>query len=339
MESRYEAPCGLVHVKTGKTQPLHVVNKTVATSSPKMSKPVSKSIFRVYKLKDGRVLAENPYRIDENKAAPSNMLVITAERGAPVQISVEQESSILPTEKSAIVSSTDVHGIVGVIELINGRYLLVITGRKLAATLQSHKIWKITEGICIPIGKDSFDVKMKLDDEELERFAVDQDLLQSIREIYFSGKTFYSTSYDITHSLQHNYLSRSEKPQATIVDDRYFFNEFLQKAIIEANEVSKCTTPWITKIIAGFAGMVEIDYKGENISNRTYHAVLISRLNHRRLGCRYIRRGLDLEGNAANNVEMEQIVFNNDFLKETQISSFVQIRGSVPSIWGQSNCN
>lgn len=63
--------------------------------------------------------------------------------------------------------------------------------------------------------------------------------------------------------------------------------------------------------------------------------MLISRINHRRLGTRYVRRGLDNDGNAANNVEMEQIVFNHDYLKDKSISSFVSIRGSVPTIWGQ----
>ena len=33
-----------------------------------------------------------------------------------------------------------------------GKYLLVITARTLAATLQNHKIWRITGGLAIPIG-------------------------------------------------------------------------------------------------------------------------------------------------------------------------------------------
>lgn len=76
-----------------------------------------------------------------------------------------------------------------------------------------------------------------------------------------------------------------------------------------------------------------MDHKGADRSN-TFHTLLISRINSKRLGTRYVRRGLDKEGNAANNVEMEQIVFHHDYLKDKTITSFCQLRGSVPSIWG-----
>jgi hypothetical protein len=161
--------------------------------------------------------------------------------------------------------------------------------------------------------------------------------LESIKAIINSGRLFYSTSYDLTHSLQHNYFSKVVKPTATIVDDRYFFNENLQNALIQANRDENDTSPWICKMIAGFAGSINIDLQDYTEGKkRTYQVVLISRVNHRRLGTRYVRRGLDSEGNAANNVETEQIAFNHDFLKDCSISSFVQMRGSVPSLWGQN---
>jgi hypothetical protein len=93
----------------------------------------------------------------------------------------------------------------------------------------------------------------------------------------------------------------------------------------------------------GFAGSVDIEYikdgnnEEENTQNssRLFTVTLLSRLNHRRIGTRYVRRGLDFQGNAANNVEMEQVVFHHDFFKNKAISSFIQMRGSAPAIWGQ----
>lgn len=174
-----------------------------------------------------------------------------------------------------------------------------------------------------------------LPDQDLAKYAIDMEILDSIKSIIHSGRLYYSTSYDVTHSLQHNYFSKAVKPTATIVDDRYFFNNHLQEALTQANQADNDTSPWITKIIAGFAGMVDMNYKDPSVPNRTYQVVLISRINHRRLGTRYVRRGLDNDGNAANNVEMEQIVFNHDYLKNKAISSYCQIRGSAPSVWGQ----
>jgi phosphatidylinositol 4-phosphatase len=182
---------------------------------------------------------------------------------------------------------------------------------------------------------------MDLDETELGKFAIDQELLTSIKQIIHSGRLYYSMTYDLTHSLQHNYFSKAGKASSTVIDDRYFFNEFLLSSLTKANTKANNTSKWITKIIAGFAGMVEMDYKSEEkvfnfiTQPQTYHVALISRINHRRLGTRYVRRGLDNDGNAANNVEMEQIVYHHDYLKDKSISSFCQLRGSVPTIWGQ----
>ena len=68
--------------------------------------------------------------------------------------------------------------------------------------------------------------------------------------------------------------------------------------------------------------------------------VLISRKDVRRLGRRFICRGLNEEGNSANFVETEQILIgranNIKDSKELIVASYVQIRGSIPLLWSQS---
>jgi hypothetical protein len=296
--------------------------------------PINRSSFRIYRTIDAKTLVENPIRTDENGNETTQMLVIS-DSG----ITVSEQNEVFPTARNAVTSMQEALGIIGILQLTYGKYLLIVTGRKLAATIQSHKIWKITNVSTLPIG-GIIVVKLAgtpsmstLPDKDLEKYAVDQEIIKSIEDVVLSGRMFYSSTYNLCHSLQHNYFSEVVKPQATIVDNRYFFNEYLQSALIQANQPGNDTTPWITKIIFGFAGIIEMDFKGP--TEQTYHVVLIARTNHRRLGLRYLRRGLDLEGNAANNVEMEQIVFSHDFLKDKSISSHVQLRGSVPSIWGQ----
>jgi hypothetical protein len=58
---------------------------------------------------------------------------------------------------------------------------------------------------------------------------------------------------------------------------------------------------------------------------------LISRRNVKRPGTRFWVRGLDEEGNPANNVETEQIIIAD----AGDVSSFVQTRGSIPVRWTQ----
>ena len=60
--------------------------------------------------------------------------------------------------------------------------------------------------------------------------------------------------------------------------------------------------------------------------------ILISRKDWKRPGRRFIIRGLDADGNAANFVETEHILVH--WAKEkTRVSSYVQTRGSIPLVW------
>lgn len=171
-------------------------------------------------------------------------------------------------------------------------------------------------------------------DEQLSQHALNSESAKAIEEILNSGNLYYSTTYDISHSLQHNFLL-TQINKKTVIDDRYFFNKYLSEPLLKFSEAS----PWIVKTIFGYVGTTSVDstFPVNGVqTTRTYDIVLISRINNRRLGTRYHRRGLDVEGNAANNVEMEQIVFNHEFMQHKNISSFVQMRGSVPSIWRQT---
>ena len=62
---------------------------------------------------------------------------------------------------------------------------------------------------------------------------------------------------------------------------------------------------------------------------------LISRRSVKRPGLRYLRRGVDEEGHAANSVETEQIFSRVSWLKDKKYS-FTQLRGSIPLFFTQS---
>nr|CAB3469861.1 unnamed protein product [Digitaria exilis] len=61
---------------------------------------------------------------------------------------------------------------------------------------------------------------------------------------------------------------------------------------------------------------------------------LIARRSRHYAGTRYLKRGVNDEGRVANDVETEQIVYE-DVLGARQISSVVQNRGSIPLFWSQ----
>ena len=61
--------------------------------------------------------------------------------------------------------------------------------------------------------------------------------------------------------------------------------------------------------------------------------ILISRKDCRRPGRRFVTRGIDREGNAANFVETEHIFVQYDSMQRMKVASLVQTRGSIPLLW------
>lgn len=66
--------------------------------------------------------------------------------------------------------------------------------------------------------------------------------------------------------------------------------------------------------------------------------LIVSRRSKERIGLRYQRRGINEEGQVANFVETEQILFVKRF-GQTNVLSFIQFRGSIPLYWNQSPFN
>lgn len=80
------------------------------------------------------------------------------------------------------------------------------------------------------------------------------------------------------------------------------------------------TTDYTVNCIQGYVEVMSFD---------GYTGVLISRRCAKRLGMRYLLRGADKDGNCANFVETEQILYNKQ-----NTNAFLQVRGSIPLFWG-----
>ena len=78
------------------------------------------------------------------------------------------------------------------------------------------------------------------------------------------------------------------------------------------------------------------DSRDDRKDTRPFLLTLISRRSVQRAGLRYLRRGIDEEGNTANSVETEQLLSDPLWASSSKLHSFVQIRGSVPIFFSQS---
>ncbi|CAM0913223.1 unnamed protein product [Alopecurus aequalis] len=134
---------------------------------------------------------------------------------------------------------------------------------------------------------------------------------------------FFSPSYHIMRSLQKNFSDPQEGWD--LYDTMFVWNEFLTRGI---RKVLK-STRWTVALVYGFFKQDKITISGKDVM-----LTLIARRSRHYAGTRYLKRGVNEEGRVANDVETEQLVFN-DTLGPNQVSSVVQNRGSIPLFWSQ----
>ncbi|XVE88570.1 hypothetical protein DITRI_Ditri19aG0079800 [Diplodiscus trichospermus] len=126
-------------------------------------------------------------------------------------------------------------------------------------------------------------------------------------------------------SLQRNLC----KNETGVVDYETMFvwNEFLTRGI--RNNLKN--TMWTVALVYGFFKQVKLSVLG-----RDFKLTLIARRSRHYAGTRYLKRGVNERGRVANDVETEQIVFEDvPEGSPMPISSVVQNRGSIPLFWSQ----
>lgn len=95
------------------------------------------------------------------------------------------------------------------------------------------------------------------------------------------------------------------------------------KAVIGAEEVD--------------GGVVEAQSRDDSVrQDSSFLITLISRRSIKRPGLRYLRRGVDDDGDTANSVETEQLLSTAPWTPSDKVYSFTQIRGSIPLFFSQS---
>jgi len=201
-----------------------------------------------------------------------------------------------------------------------------------------HEIYRATDFDILPLGNVSAHVPPH---------PVEAHLLALVRSHLHGGNFLFSYTWDLTRRLQLQWGSREAdagKAFWEVVDDRFFWNRFLQTKFIEGAS-SNPNPAFGSFILPIMYGTFEI--KPTSLHGRHMQLALISRRSRFRAGTRYFRRGIDHQGNVANFNETEQIllvegsatagsVANTEDNFVTKLS-FVQIRGSVPLFWSEIN--
>lgn len=248
------------------------------------------------------------------------------------------------------------HGIVGFVRFTAGWYIVLITKRSVRALMGGHYIYHCEDTSIYKICPT-----MKVDNPSEEA-----RLLSLFRGVDLSRNFYFSYTYDVTSTLQHNltkfgYKACPQISKTPYFNDRYAWNHYLLSNAFPLHEDNggpgdwKAKSPWAIPMIYG-----HVDQAKLSVFGRIIYITLIARRSRHFAGVRYLKRGVDEEGNVANEVETEQIVsdasttgfygppgrFDQESLEGAWIrvpnpryTSYVQHRGSIPIFWTQDTTN
>ncbi|AQL09238.1 Phosphoinositide phosphatase SAC2 [Zea mays] len=196
---------------------------------------------------------------------------------------------------------TKCYGIVGFVKFLGPYYMVIITSRRKIGTICGHEIYSVGKSEMIAISSVTVWPNVAYSRDE------------------------NSYSYNIMRSLQKN-ITQKNTGQA-VYEPMCVWNEFLTRAI--RNHLKN--TCWTVALVHGFFKQSKL-----SVSGKDFWLTLIARRSRHFAGTRFLKRGVNEKGRVANDVETEQIVFEDtsDGIP-TQMASAVQHRGSIPLVWFQ----
>uniref|UniRef100_A0A8C0XQE6 Synaptojanin-2 n=1 Tax=Castor canadensis TaxID=51338 RepID=A0A8C0XQE6_CASCN len=177
-------------------------------------------------------------------------------------------------------------------------FLVLVTGCTSVGRIPDAEIYKITAIEFYPLQEE----------------AKEEDRLLALRKILSSGVFYFAwpndgSCFDLTVRVQKQNDDSSE-------------NQLLHVPLRQ-HQVNCCD--WLLKVICGVVAIRTV-----YASHKQAKACLISRISCECAGARFHTRGVNDDGHVSNFVETEQTIYMDD-----GVSSFVQIRGSVPLFWEQ----
>ncbi|KAK4710092.1 hypothetical protein R3W88_004605 [Solanum pinnatisectum] len=209
-----------------------------------------------------------------------------------------------------------IFGVIGILKLLAGSYLLVITERESVGSYMGHPIFKVSSMKVFPC-----DHSLKNTPAEQKKMEAEFSALLNVAEktpgLYFS----YDVNITLSAQRLHDLGDESKLlPLWRQADPRFLWNNYMMEVLID-HKLDPFLLPVVQGSFHNFQAAI-----GKDIVDVT----LIARRCNRRTGTRMWRRGADTDGFVANFVESEQIIQLNGCT-----ASFVQVRGSIPLLWDQ----
>ncbi|XP_053164130.1 synaptojanin-1 isoform X6 [Hemicordylus capensis] len=287
------------------------------TSSPPCSeKPVCAALLGVSSSSasdKGKMAFSKGYRIYHKLDPPPFSVIVETrskeeclmfESGAVAVLSSAEKEAI----KNMYSKVMDAYGLLGVLRLNLGdtllHYLVLVTGCMSVGKIQESEVFRVTSTDLISLRND----------------PSDEERISEVRKVLNSGNFYFAwSSAGVSLDLSLN-AHRSMQEQST--DNRFFWNQSLH---LHLKHYGVNCDDWLLRLMCG-----GVEIRTIYAAHKQAKACIISRLSCERAGTRFNVRGTNDDGHVANFVETEQVIFLDEC-----VSSFIQIRGSVPLFWEQ----
>ncbi|KAJ8266671.1 hypothetical protein GJAV_G00133280 [Gymnothorax javanicus] len=243
-----------------------------------------------------------PYSVIVETRSREECLML--ESGAVAVLSAAEKEAI----KNTYTKMLDAYGILGVLRLNLGdamlHSLVVVTGCSSVGKVQDSEVFRVTATDFVSLRND----------------PTDEDRISDVRKVLNSGNFYFAwSSSGVSMDLS---LNAHRRIKEDTTDNRFFWNQSLH---LHLKHYGINCDDWLLRLMCGGVEIRTI-YAG----HKQAKACVISRLSSERAGTRFNVRGTNDDGQVANFVETEQVIFLDD-----KVSSFIQIRGSIPLFWEQ----
>ncbi|EIN05856.1 polyphosphoinositide phosphatase [Punctularia strigosozonata HHB-11173 SS5] len=319
------------------------------------SSPESQSLslaFNKFTLYENRVR----FYIVASNVSDSRHRIVKIDRTTQEELTVvEDESVYTGKQMSGVLKMLDdgnkhsgglgkarvIFGVAGFVRFTAGWYMVIITKRSQVTLLGGHYVYHCEQTEMLPVPFN----------HKIEKAAEEQKLINTFKQVDMSKNFFFSYTYDLTRTLQQNmtYPNPNSDGKASF-NDRWTWNYHLLTAAFNPDVAGGVRqSPWMIPLMHG-----HVDQAKLTILGRVVYVTLIARRSRHFAGARYLKRGVNDEGNVANEVETEQIVsealttafYHPGHPEKTEslaarrrpspfYTSYVQYRGSIPIYWTQ----
>ena len=254
---------------------------------------------------------------------------------------ISQNKRILPVQNKNL---EEINSLFGFIKFNMGYYAILASDSDIVGKIEKNIIYRVDKLIYFPL----FEIDENF--QNSEECLQEKKYFDLVRNFSYDKQIYFSYSYNLTNTVQRNFVENFKKENVNDFENEAYKSESGKISLKQSTnyyfcwnyfhieeffdlimETDKKNEIWINYFIYGYFGQNFCNIKGLWLQ-----ISVIARRNRHFAGTRYLKRGITSDGNVANDVETEQILEEvSNWIGRPKISSFIQIRGSIPVYWFQ----